>query len=112
MQSEAVNIIHAVHSDVDKALLIRHLSPGEECELDVSIGGVAVKIQEDRSGLTVIRGRNIHIIAPPDLALMRIGHSDLKPVEASDLVIWGEAATRAGVTSMPAAHCDKQQIQS
>ena len=109
MKSQAINIIHAVHGDVDKALFIRHYSPGEECELNVSISCVAMEIQEDRSGLTVTRGRNIHIIAPPDLALVRIGHSDLKPVEASDLVIWGEALARAGVTT---GHCDKQQKQN
>ena len=108
MKSQAINIIHAVHGDVDKALFIRNYSPGEECELNVSISCVAMEIQEDRSGLTVIGCWHIHVIAPPDLTLIGIGHSDLKPVEARGLFIRGEAAALAGPRSIRVAHCDNQ----
>ena len=77
---------------------------------NVSICGVAVKIQEDRRGLIKVNdgGRHVHVIAPLDLALIGIGHSDLKPLNASGLVIGGEAAALAGARSMRGAHCDNQ----
>lgn len=61
-----------------------------------------MKIQEYRRGLIKVNdgGRHVHVIAPLDLALMGIRYSDLKPVEASYLAIWGEAAARAWISSL------------
>ena len=102
METNTVDIIHAVHGHVNEALLICDLSPREECELNVRICGVAMKIQEDWSGLIKVNagGRQVDIIAPLDFALIGIRHSDLKPVEASDLEIWDVVAPRAGVSSL------------
>ena len=102
METKAVNIVHAVHGHVDEALLICHLSPGEECKLNVRICGVAMKIQEDWSGLIKVNagGRQVDVIAPLDFALIGIRYSDLKPVEASHLEVWGVVTPRAGVSSL------------